>query len=115
MLPADDCTLVQTLARRFSQITGRRSLDLPLRQSHATEPGQSIGIDDFKLSATFRPLRQTRTVPTATKSLDQQDGIRHPTSQNIHRSNLIRESRILSCDYLKIARHASLVAFDGKL
>ena len=58
-------------------------------------PNRSIDIVTHQLAAAFRPLRQTRSLPSPAESLNQQHCARHTTSQDIDRRDLIRESGTL--------------------
>jgi hypothetical protein len=67
---SSDLRIGQNLVRATSADPAP-NLDSSLRYALTTELGWSIGIVAHKFAATFRPRRQTCTVPSATQSLDQ--------------------------------------------
>src|ERR1700746_1657882 len=58
---------------------------------------------------------QSRAIPTATESLDQQDRVHHAAAKKIDRRDLIGKRGGLSGGHFEVTGDAALVAGDGKI
>ena len=68
-----------------------------------------VRIAAYQLAAAFGPVWQARAIPVPAESLDQQDRVRHPPSQDVNRRDFIPKGDTLRGDHLEVTGDAALV------